>query len=362
MDLRTLRRAWLGCALLTWNAIFIFIALNAALGAYYYIKDHYAKQATNPISKRYGSKTSQLLAMYPSLTERQVDDLLRETWSRPLVWAPFTDLTEAPFKGDYVNISSNGYRIGENQGAWPPRRGSEFVVFLFGGSTTFSYGVGDGQALGSALQRELALKFKQNVKVYNFGRAYYYSTQERILWEKLLSGGYVPDLAVFVDGMNDFYFVGHELQFIPTLSESGIQLMRDLARSLPLYRAAPRLKAMFTKTAAAKKETPVPDRSDKLVDAISRYLQNKMMIEAISREVGSRALFVWQPVPNYRYDLNYHLFKDGIPRLHMFAEQGYPLMRKLVDKNPLENFAWCADIRTGCGNPCMSTRCIIHRN
>ena len=36
--------------------------------------------------------------------------------------------------------------------------------------------------------------------VYNFGCGRYYSTQERVLFEQLVSSGAVPDLAVFLDG------------------------------------------------------------------------------------------------------------------------------------------------------------------
>lgn len=54
-------------------------------------------------------------------------------------------------------------------------------IFIFGGSTTFSYGVKDEQTVALYLQEFLSNKLGRDVKVYNFGRIYYYYTQEQIL-------------------------------------------------------------------------------------------------------------------------------------------------------------------------------------
>jgi len=48
-------------------------------------------------------------------------------------------------------------------------------------------------------------KVRDNVVVYNFGRAGYYSTQERILFEYFVAKGVKPDVAIFLDGLNDFF-------------------------------------------------------------------------------------------------------------------------------------------------------------
>src|SRR6185369_12207002 len=103
-----------------------------------------------------------------------------------------------------VTVDPAGFRAGRDQRPWPPDP-ARFNVFVFGGSTTFGYGVADGDTIASQLQPLLA-RHGRDVAVYNFGRGYYYSTQERILYEQLLAGGFVPALAVFIDGLNDFCY------------------------------------------------------------------------------------------------------------------------------------------------------------
>src|SRR5205085_1642822 len=55
------------------------------------------------------------------------------------------------------------------------------------------------------------------VRVYNFGRGHYYLSQERVLYERMVVAGMVPDLAVFVDGLNDLYYFEDEPAMTPQL-------------------------------------------------------------------------------------------------------------------------------------------------
>jgi len=116
----------------------------------------------------------------------------------------FVGFKEAPFRGKYVNVADNGYRLSPPQGPWPidPKN---YNVFVFGGSTTFGYGVTDDQTIPARMQAiMMEHSLARRVCVYNFGRGFYYSTPERILFEQLLLGGARPNLAVFLDGVNDF--------------------------------------------------------------------------------------------------------------------------------------------------------------
>ena len=79
---------------------------------------------------------------------------------------------------------------------------------------------------------------------------------------------------------------------------------------------------------------------------IDRYVRNKSMIEAVAKAFAIQVLFVWQPIPQYNYDLSYHFYGNEWG-LHGFAKYGYPLMRETVDKKPLTNFVWCAEIQLG---------------
>jgi len=111
---------------------------------------------------------------------------------------------ESPITGKYINVNENGFRLIQNQASWPPNN-SNINIFIFGGSTTFGYGVSDEQTVPSYLQNYLRQHIiHKKVCVYNFGRGHYYSSQELVLFEKLLWLGIIPEVVIFIDGLNDF--------------------------------------------------------------------------------------------------------------------------------------------------------------
>ena len=99
-------------------------------------------------------------------------------------------------------MSIQGFRHGRDQGPWPISP-DFFNIFFFGGSTTLNVGP-DWTFIPSYPQASLAAGKK--IKVYNLGRGSYFSTQERILFRQLLLANTLPDMAVFLDGVNDLYF------------------------------------------------------------------------------------------------------------------------------------------------------------
>ena len=184
--------------------------------------------------------------IYPELSEEDINDLLIETWSRPYIYEKFTLFKERPYKGRYVNVDKEGFRITKNQGPWPPKN-ENFNIFLFGGSTTFGYGLPDDQTIASYLQEFLSNRLKQEVRVYNFGRGSYYSQQERILFEKLLFSGFIPDIAIFIDGFNDIYLIEgnpafskrfEQFDFGTKQGENDASLESKLINKLPMIRLA----------------------------------------------------------------------------------------------------------------------------
>jgi hypothetical protein len=300
---------------------------------------------------------------------------------------------EAPSSGRWVNVDENGFRVSRNQGPWPPQD-RYYNVFVFGGSTTFGYGVPDDQTIASHLQELLPPVRERTVRVYNFGRGSYYSTQERILFAKLAALGYVPDLAIFIDGLNDFVHCWSP----PTLTvvatrnaeaAEGRSLMTAL-RDLPILRRLRPVSRLFEipnspdgpHALAAREDRKAANRrtrrpqcdSDEAVDAvIERYVANKAVIEALGAAYGAEVALVWQAVPTYKYDLRYHTYRGEFPG--QYSKQGYPRMAEFVARNPLGvNFLWCADIQENVAellyvdqvhySPDMSrrvARCIVDR-
>jgi hypothetical protein len=203
---RRFRRFYRDAALILLNTVILLLAVNGLLFILAAIKDSLSAEPARWHKPVAADRWAALERVYPGLSRDEIQVLLDETYTpaRSLAYEPFTEFKERPYAGKYVNVDVNGFRVTEGQGPWPPDGGRYFNVFLFGGSTAFGFGVADGQTVASHLQAFLSgAGLLKEVRVYNFGRGSYYSTQERILFEKLVGAGFRPDLAVFIDGLND---------------------------------------------------------------------------------------------------------------------------------------------------------------
>jgi hypothetical protein len=349
-------------ALITFNTLALFVVVNLVL----FVGDgivRYLKGRPQPaIVRKYG--VSVLQKVYPSLSKEDLLRLLEETWTRQLAYEPFTEIKEGAFAGRFVNVDTNGFRRGKNQSLWPPSP-ENFNVFVFGGSTTFGYGVPDNETVPSFLQDKLASPVAgRKVCLFNFGRAYYYATQERILFEQLLTGGFKPDAAIFIDGLNEFFYIDDRPKFSQKLAEcvSGEDRRRNRLGMLaewPVMRKLAKLSRFLSKAAAPATGSldAIVAESETLTHVAAvyiceRYLSNQRLIQATAERWGVPICFVWQPVPTYKYDLANHLFMEKGFGQHQRSAQGYPTMAALLATNlPANNFLWCADIQENLKKP-----------
>jgi hypothetical protein len=264
-----------------------------------------------------------------------------------------------------------GYRLSRDPGPWPPSA-ENFNVFFFGGSTSF--GVGPYWAtVASYLQDAMneSGKLKRKVYAYNFGRSGYISTQEQILFHRLISEGYRPNMVVFLDGLNDFCmsdgrpsswqmlrdpFEKANAEYSQRLAGYGIvtkwgdlmsflgtmPLMRLTAAAIERTSSAP----LPTYTGSGTFSDDVPADKEVLLKVIDRYTNNMKQVKAVSQAYGITPVFVWQPIPSYKYDVSYHLFNPNRLGCHINSKVGYPMMVELSKKSSLgASFIWAADIQ-----------------
>jgi len=280
-----------------------------------------AQQQGNPIPRLFPHVDFR--QVYPGLSPAEIDQLQREGIAVRFLFAPFVQFEPMPVSGRFVEVTGAGYRRGREAQPWPPRD-DDLVFFVFGGSTTFSYGLANEETVVSALQEELARRYPgRRVECYNFGRGYYVSTQERILFESLLLQGIRPDAAVFVDGLNDYHFWDGR----PWLTA---ELHAYMAPDLPV---------------------PVPplDTEAAMASAVesllARYARNARLTEAVAREHGVSAVFVGQPVPFYDFPRNpkTDLF-NAVFAGHELCAWGYPRFREKAATGRFgRRFIWCGD-------------------
>jgi hypothetical protein len=299
------RRAYRGLALLLLNSLVAVLLLNlfAALGLA--LTDRLGR--TRPIDPELGSPLLQvplfravhqaaggaedggeavlaladadLAAIYPGWPRSRVAALLAETRGRSPRFDPWTQFREKPFAGTFTHVEEAGFRRGADQGPWP-MDGTAQNVWVFGGSTTFGYGLPDEATVPSQLQAALRSRFAGvPIRVYNFGQGFFYSGQEQALFTSLLTGGARPPrLAVFLDGINE-----HQAE--PFFSDR----LRRLVRSpWTAFLHPPEEKALGGE------------------EAVERWLRSRRAIAGIAASHGIETLFVWQPAPDWGYDLRFH--------------------------------------------------------
>jgi hypothetical protein len=285
---------------------------------------------------------------YPGWSREDVEQLLRETWSRPVVFDAFTHFRERPIEGRFVRVSTDGYRHVKEQGPWPPAAAFSNVL-VFGGSTTFGYGVADHETIPSALQEALSARTARPTRVYNLGCAFYYSSQERILFEKLLLAGIVPDVAVFVDGFNDFSQSEDEPNYSDQLRDFMGQRGERLRPNPYWYHVLSpgRLAEVFS----PPRVYDGPGKPASAESMIARYLHNKKMIEGVASRYDVRVLFVIQPVSAYGYDAGRHAFGDQFRPSKALAAAYQRMSERLKAAPASPELLWAADIQGAVSDP-----------
>ncbi|MCH8003554.1 MAG: hypothetical protein IH934_02890 [Nanoarchaeota archaeon] len=281
--------------------------------------------------------------VYPNLSESEIKSLVRENWNIKWEYEPFTQFTYTPKSGKYVNIDINGFRHIGNQCKYPINF-NNYNIFVFGGSTGFGVGVADNETIASKIQSKLK-KYNSNVCVYNFARGFYFSSQERALLESLILKDQVPNMAIFIDGINEFFYADSEPAFTKSLKDfmGGKNKLRIALSYLPLTKVYNFLNP-FSQELQSKKE-------EELKGTVQRYFTNKRIIEAIGKEYNIKTHFVIQPVPTYKYDLSNHIiFKNNTTILDKEVNSllGYNILEKQYHNlrgKDKKNIIWLADMQ-----------------
>ena len=262
--------------------------------------------------------------LYPGMTDDEIDQLQRETFAVRYAYSPFVQFQGLPMQARFVTITPDGRRLPDHSQPWPPRE-QDVSVFVFGGSTIFGNNLPPGQTVPVALEHELRKRFRSaDIHVYNFGCGYYYSTQERVLFDQLLTRGHIPDLAIFIDGLNDF------------LTPSG----------------APKFTSLFTRYTLP--ETNLPAEAEYETDEarllavrnlLQRYRLNIRLTETSAAAFGVKTLFVGQPVPFHDYPQDAVTYPFRIQRkLDALCRWGYPQFASLAAEGAFgRRFIWTGD-------------------
>jgi hypothetical protein len=229
---------------------------------------------------------------------------------------PFVEYIERARTGRFVNVSNQGTRCHYSDRSLCTAKGGKGEIWLFGGSTTFGYSVKDNETIAAYLAEQFPA-----YRVVNFGAASYYSTLERIRFENLLTELSPPKAAVFIDGLNDFYYfdVPDKSAYSPTIKSweefvvnrpgplaSLKNDLREFLSTLAIYRVLPKLRELATSGKTPKADTPNQGRvlratatQEQISKAIARLELNHIFVASIGDKLGITVLTVLQPIPTY---------------------------------------------------------------
>lgn len=135
--------------------------------------------------------------MFPDLSEVDIDNIFGVVYRQ--VHAPWVGFRNADINTRLVN--HQGFvRTTVPDTSGDPNAATE--LFFFGGSTMAGVHVPDDRTLPAAFVQHAA-QSGAAFRVVNFGQPYYYLKQEAMLFLSMLIDGRSPQVAVFLDGLNE---------------------------------------------------------------------------------------------------------------------------------------------------------------
>jgi hypothetical protein len=306
------------------------------------------------LKERYHLNDGKLQLLYNTKHIDSFKEMLSELWGRNPTFRrePFVEFVEKEYRGKYVTISPYGFRYIKEQETNFINE-NKINIFVFGGSTTFGYGVSNIETIPSYIQEILNKKYGGNIAVYNFGCGYHYSSQERIWFEQFIVNEIIPDIVIFIDGLNDFYFssmkdvsnYSDQISFID-ISSIGV-IMKTIINESPTVAL---LRAAFNELCRRESHEIINAASvNEIRRAAYRLSTNRKIIRNICDEFKITPIFVQQPVPTYNYDNNKRPVPVDYNRLgrHINSRKGYEMMVEQANSGEIKDndIIWCQNLK-----------------
>lgn len=216
------------------------------------------------------------------------------------LYQPWLGFSERVFHSERLNVDEEPTlptRHTVNPTASPDKR--DFVIWMFGGSTMFGWGVPDNQTIASHLASVLARRMPdRNVVVVNHGHSWYYSSQEVLLFQMLLRRGQRCDAAIFFHGTNDILGNGEEDHPAFAGDMADMFLREQSFKRSRFLRISPAFPPVrLTRAFIENLSPPAPKSKPPVFDVLGRYQFNVEIASAAGRVEHIPTYFFWQPIP-----------------------------------------------------------------
>jgi len=244
--------------------------------------------------------------------------------SNKFQYEPWIEFRNIDYSGQFVNVS-NAVRKSLPDAYYNSVSRDTIDIYFFGGSTTFGFNLSDQETIPSQFVKEYQHQHAngKSIRVHNFGTPTYYSFQELLLFTNLIFKGDRPDVVVFLDGVNDFWFAKASYY-----NQSYFSYILRQVFSQDLLTTG---KFNFKDTADRMFKDPTDIPLQKYNDTlIAHYLSNIRNAKMMADMIGAKSYFFCQPVPFYKYPNQQKdpiCFKDQ----HTRYDYIYPIMEKSAD-------------------------------
>ena len=338
-QLGRLRDLWLiiGVTLL------LFLSTELLTSVLFHLKDSSIARAV--IDQRSSADTYSH-AGWPSLYYKELAD------SSTAQWVPYVYWKRTPFRGQYINVDSQGNRVTWYAEMAAPMS-NDVNILILGGSTVWGLGSRDEFTIPSLLAKKLAERGVR-ARVTNLGQIGYVSTQDVTALLLEIQKGNVPDIVIFYNGFNDIFSAYqqgkagfpqnefHRVQEFNSLKmpKAATPRWEIVAKELSTVRAA---KALLHRAGAMKSaQASVPNQGEMVDgppagqvenlarDVVSVYRANVENAKALAAHFGFKVLFYWQPsLFQKRHLTDYEQMEKRVHRkFQRFFEQTYRTMRE----------------------------------
>src|SRR5262245_35282669 len=229
-------------------------------------------------------------------------------------YQPWVQFSEPPYKGKLVNVDvdSLGFSIRKTQNEGQNEKWPGLRIFTFGGSNTFGYNVSDEHTWPSHLSGVLNKRAKElglniRIEVTNYGRGFYFSTQEVLLLVQLLRRGQRPNLVIFLDGGNEGQSCSDAAFFTNKLQEAmhSLQFAVPNIGWLPMVRLA---NALNQRLFAPTRLNSCRNEPEKGIEGAMQYEQNTKIARVVSELYNVKVLFFLGPDAPFNYPID--LYRD----------------------------------------------------
>jgi hypothetical protein len=259
------------------------------------------------------------------------------------IYEPWVGFAEPPFNSKLVNVDTDAHgfpirhTINPNNDLHLPI----VSIFVMGGSPTFSYNVSDEHTWASHLSRILNKKAQAegagfNVQVVNYGKAFYYPSQETALLVDLLKSGQRPNLIIFLDGVN----LGPS-EDVPRFTMELTSQMTDMQFPaspteqlswIPIVRLANAFRRrLFNEGSESDSDSDRISQTKRVEHLVNMFDRNMEISRTVAKLYGAETLFVLQP--NVAYHYSTRLFRRPVSSTFVEDQQ---LIEKLYQKLKLE--------------------------